>query len=253
MKDNALDLANMTVEDLFQAKTERRLRLTNLPFEQKIQIVKKLQSVYPLTQVGFHTLVDDLLSPICLDLGIQISRVSPAMIPYYVRGQWLFGINQHVVTITRWSFGREESVEGWEDSSFKPGLVFGAELRTAFDKLRTETDEPTQIVTSQAERWRQKLPISYRSFDAANGTWIAEWFADPVFTQNNDHVSFDIKFNRDIPTDIEKRLQIQLHMATLSEDPTNNISLIQPHILALLEGVEAFSSVWFQGEPYVNQ
>src|ERR1700686_2097344 len=29
----------MTVEDLFQAKAERRLRLANLPFEKKIEIV----------------------------------------------------------------------------------------------------------------------------------------------------------------------------------------------------------------------
>src|SRR2546425_226934 len=119
MKDEALDLANMTVEDLFQAKAERRLRLANLPFEKKIEIVKRLQSVYPLTQVGFLTLVIDLLSPICLDLGIQISRVSLAMIPHYVRGEWIYDINQHLVTIKRWSMGREESVEGWEDLGFK--------------------------------------------------------------------------------------------------------------------------------------
>src|ERR1700674_1179355 len=42
MKDEALDLANMTVEDLFQAKAERRLRLANLPFEKKIEIVKAM-------------------------------------------------------------------------------------------------------------------------------------------------------------------------------------------------------------------
>ena len=44
MKDGALDLENMTVEDLFQAKAERRLRLANLSFEKKIEIVKRLQS-----------------------------------------------------------------------------------------------------------------------------------------------------------------------------------------------------------------
>ncbi len=43
MKDETLDLGNMTVEDLFKAKAERRQRLTNLPFEQKIEIVKRLQ------------------------------------------------------------------------------------------------------------------------------------------------------------------------------------------------------------------
>ena len=39
------DLAKMTVEDLFRAKEERRKRLANLPFEEKIAIVKKLQAV----------------------------------------------------------------------------------------------------------------------------------------------------------------------------------------------------------------
>src|ERR1700675_1682206 len=105
MKEQTLDLRSMTVDDLFQAKTERRQRLTNLPFEKKIEIVKKLQSVYPLTQVGFFTLVDDLLSPICLDLAIQISRASLAMIKQYVRGQWLYDINKHVVKIKRGPWG----------------------------------------------------------------------------------------------------------------------------------------------------
>src|SRR5712692_2485443 len=50
MKEEALDLANMTVEDLFQAKTERRLRLANLPFEKKIEIVRRLQSVTPFNR-----------------------------------------------------------------------------------------------------------------------------------------------------------------------------------------------------------
>lgn len=36
------DLAKMTVEDLFRAKEDRRKRLANLPFEQKIAIVKEL-------------------------------------------------------------------------------------------------------------------------------------------------------------------------------------------------------------------
>lgn len=39
------DLSKMTVEDLFRAKDERRKRLANLPFEEKIAIVKKLQNV----------------------------------------------------------------------------------------------------------------------------------------------------------------------------------------------------------------
>jgi hypothetical protein len=145
----------------------------------------------------------------------------------------------------------EGSVEGWEGLNFKPRLVFGAELRAAIDSLRTESDELSHYDISEAQHWRQRLPISFLRYEAANGIWIAEWFVDPVLTQSNDHVFFDIKFNRDIPTNIEKRLQIQLHMAALSEDPTKNFSLIQPLILALLEGGETFSSVWFQGEPDV--
>jgi hypothetical protein len=39
------DLSKMTREDLFRAKEERRKRLANLPFEEKIAIVKKLQEV----------------------------------------------------------------------------------------------------------------------------------------------------------------------------------------------------------------
>src|SRR6266850_6581865 len=35
----------MTVDDLFRAKEERRQRLARLPFEQKIKIVKKLQTI----------------------------------------------------------------------------------------------------------------------------------------------------------------------------------------------------------------
>lgn len=45
MKSEGFDLAKMTVEDLFRAKDERRKRLAKLPFEEKIQIVKKLQAV----------------------------------------------------------------------------------------------------------------------------------------------------------------------------------------------------------------
>ena len=45
MKQENLDLSRMTVEDLFRAKQMRRKRLANLPFEEKIEIVKKLQAV----------------------------------------------------------------------------------------------------------------------------------------------------------------------------------------------------------------
>lgn len=39
------DLSAMTVEDLFRAKKEWRQRQADLPFEEKIEIVKKLQTV----------------------------------------------------------------------------------------------------------------------------------------------------------------------------------------------------------------
>ena len=45
MKNESFDLSKMTVDDLFRAKTERRQRLARLSFEEKIEIVKKLQSV----------------------------------------------------------------------------------------------------------------------------------------------------------------------------------------------------------------
>jgi ribosomal protein L29 len=52
MKDETFDLSKMTVADLFQAKEERRKRLANLPFKQKIEIVKKLQSVSRAARAG---------------------------------------------------------------------------------------------------------------------------------------------------------------------------------------------------------
>ncbi len=45
MSRNTLDFSKMTIDDLFRAKEERRRRLARLPFEQKIEIVKRLQSV----------------------------------------------------------------------------------------------------------------------------------------------------------------------------------------------------------------
>ena len=39
-----LDLSKMTVEDLFRAKAERRKKLADLPFEEKIEILKRLRS-----------------------------------------------------------------------------------------------------------------------------------------------------------------------------------------------------------------
>lgn len=41
----SVDLTKMTREDLFRAKEERRRRLANLPFEEKIQIVKDLNEL----------------------------------------------------------------------------------------------------------------------------------------------------------------------------------------------------------------
>jgi len=45
MQPGDLDLSKMTLEDLFRAKEERRKRLASLPFEEKIEIVKKLQDL----------------------------------------------------------------------------------------------------------------------------------------------------------------------------------------------------------------
>lgn len=44
------DLSKMTVEDLFRAKDERRKRLANLSFKEKIAIVKRLQEVSRASQ-----------------------------------------------------------------------------------------------------------------------------------------------------------------------------------------------------------
>ena len=249
MKSEDFNLSKMTVEDLFTAKQERRQRLSELPFEQKIEIVKRLQPLS--TQVEFYGVVnDDLLATISLDLGIQISRVSSAMIPNYVRGQWLYSINQHVVTIVRWSTSKEASVEGREDLDFKPRLIFGAQLRAAIDSLKTDGDEPRpECEIWQPEYWRRRLPISFLSFEAANGTWIAEWFVEPVLTQNNDFILFDMKFNRGSQPTVEKRLQLQIHIAALSKDSAKNLSIVQPYIMAQLEGTETFSSVWIQCAP----
>jgi hypothetical protein len=45
MESDDLNLAQMRVEDLFRAKDARRKRLAKLPFEEKIQLVKRLQAV----------------------------------------------------------------------------------------------------------------------------------------------------------------------------------------------------------------
>jgi hypothetical protein len=45
LSSKAIDLSRLTVDELFRAKEERRQRLAHLPFEQKIAIVKKLQTI----------------------------------------------------------------------------------------------------------------------------------------------------------------------------------------------------------------
>ena len=45
MAAEEFDVTKITREDLFRAKEERRKRLANLPFEEKIAIVKKLQDL----------------------------------------------------------------------------------------------------------------------------------------------------------------------------------------------------------------
>jgi hypothetical protein len=64
MKDQTPDLANMTVEDLFQAKAERRRRLTNLPFEKKIEIVKRIH-----TRTSFDKSIEACVKEVLSDIG----------------------------------------------------------------------------------------------------------------------------------------------------------------------------------------
>jgi hypothetical protein len=45
LSSKTFDPSKITVEDLFRAKKEWRQRQANLPFEEKIKIVKKLQAV----------------------------------------------------------------------------------------------------------------------------------------------------------------------------------------------------------------
>jgi len=45
MSSETFDANKLTVEDIFRAKQERRRRLAKLPFEEKIEIVKRLQTV----------------------------------------------------------------------------------------------------------------------------------------------------------------------------------------------------------------
>lgn len=45
LSSKPLDLSRLTIDDIFRAKEERRQRLARLPFEEKIAIVKKLQTV----------------------------------------------------------------------------------------------------------------------------------------------------------------------------------------------------------------
>ncbi len=45
MSRRVVDLSKLTMDDIFRAKEERRRHLSQLPFEQKIAIVKKLQTI----------------------------------------------------------------------------------------------------------------------------------------------------------------------------------------------------------------
>ena len=45
MDNKPFDPNSFRIEDIFRAKEERRKRLANLPFEEKIEILKRLQTV----------------------------------------------------------------------------------------------------------------------------------------------------------------------------------------------------------------
>lgn len=88
MEPESFDLSKMTVEDLFRAKTERRLRLAGLSFEQKIEIVKKLQSVSRTARAG--------------QIGIDSLRKSPPLIPDKL---------QRLHVVDQFMFARQVEVE----------------------------------------------------------------------------------------------------------------------------------------------
>lgn len=52
MDNKPFDPNSITTEDIFRAKEERRKRLANLPFEEKIKIVKRLQTVVRTIREG---------------------------------------------------------------------------------------------------------------------------------------------------------------------------------------------------------
>jgi hypothetical protein len=60
MGEKPLDLREMTVEDLFSAKNLRRQRLARLPFERKIEIVRKLQSLSRAALAGRSERLNEL-------------------------------------------------------------------------------------------------------------------------------------------------------------------------------------------------
>ncbi len=69
MKSKDLNLSKMTVEDLFRAKQERRQRLANLPFEQKIEIVKRLQAVSSGSSIDRN--IEACVKVVLSDLGAR--------------------------------------------------------------------------------------------------------------------------------------------------------------------------------------
>ncbi len=52
MSSEAFDPGKINIKDLFRAKVQRRKELAKLPFEEKIQIVKRLQSVSNTVEKG---------------------------------------------------------------------------------------------------------------------------------------------------------------------------------------------------------
>lgn len=45
MDNKSFDPNNISIEAIFRAKEERRKELANLPFEEKIEILKRLQTI----------------------------------------------------------------------------------------------------------------------------------------------------------------------------------------------------------------
>lgn len=68
MSSATFDPNNFRIEDLFRAKKERRQRLARLPFEEKIEILKRLQTV-PATMAQNEKLIFDSFLKVCPDFA----------------------------------------------------------------------------------------------------------------------------------------------------------------------------------------